>query len=214
MGHDNTQPPGFDPEEKDSDQVEQWQSNPADKNSRSEPIHPNRMDNHRRVDEAGDAGVQPDTALEGEIYDEVQRGVEHGVEQALVQMVSHSGPIPPAAEFAAYEAILTGAADRILAMAEKSSAAAAEATSADAAATRAAATSILEDGAAVKRGQYIYAVITLVCLVLAVILILFGHPIPAAVSGVAGIVSGFGVLITPVNKDRWRPQPPQSTSEK
>lgn len=213
MSHDNPQPSEFDPEEKDSDQVEQWPGDSADQNSRSEPLRKGRMGSDRRVDKPGNAGVQPENAIEGEIYDEVQRGVEHGVEQALVQMVSHSGPLPPASEFAAYEAVLSGAADRILAMAEKSSEAAAEATSADAAATRAAASSILEDGAAVKRGQYIYACITIVCLVLAVILVIFGHPIPAAVSGVAGIVSGFGVLITPVNKDRWRPQLLQSPSE-
>lgn len=120
-------------------------------------------------------------------------------------MISHSGPLPPASEFAAYESVLSGAADQILAMAEKSTAAAAEATQADAAATRAAAASISEDGVAVKRGQYIYAGRTLMCFVSAVILVIFEHPIPVAISGVAGIASGFGVLITPVNKDRWRP---------
>lgn len=44
-----------------------------------------------------------------------------GQEEAslVVRTAAYSGPLPPASEFARYESVLPGAADRILAMAEK-----------------------------------------------------------------------------------------------
>lgn len=211
MSHDNSQPSEFTPDEASSRQVEQWQSDPENKDSRSEHSSHSGMGRHRESDQGGHGGVQPDEAVEGEVMDD---SIQREIQEAVFQMVSHSGPLPPASEFAAYENVLKGSADRILAMAELSADAAAEATKADAAATRAAADSILEDGKAVKRGQIIFAVISILLIIAAIVLAFMGQPTTAYVTGGAGIVVGLAALITPVNKERWRPQAPSNNSPK
>lgn len=214
MAHDDTQPQESHREEEDPDQVERRENDPLHEDSRSGPFSPDRVGHDRRSDDQGAEELQPDTALEGEIYEEVKRGANDGVGQALMEVFTHSGPLPPSSEFRAYEDILPGAADRIMSMAEESSSAAAEATKADAEATRAAAKSVLEDAATVKRGQYLFTFLALAFLITAVIFVLLGHPIAAILSGLAGVISGVGIVITPVNKDRWKPSfPPPSNTE-
>lgn len=127
-------------------------------------------------------------------------------------MATHrSGPLPESSEYRGYEDVLEGSAERILAMAEISAKAAAdathanaEATRANAEATRAAAGSVREDANTVKRGQYLYAGLTVLCLVLGTVLVVAGHAGLAAVPYVGSILTGIGIVVRPVNTDRWR----------
>lgn len=98
-------------------------------------------------------------------------------------------------------------------MAEKSTEAAREATLADAEATRAGAASVLEDSKAVKRGQYIFAGLTILLILTVIIFVITGHPTPALVAGIAGFITGLGAMITPVNQERWRPVTTTSDNE-
>lgn len=93
-----------------------------------------------------------------------------------------------------------------MSMAERAADAAAEATLADAAATRAAAESITEDGRAVKRGQWLFWGLAVALIVLAGILALNGDAWSAGVAALLSMISGFGLLIRPINTERWRPE--------
>lgn len=130
----------------------------------------------------------------------------HATFGLLSTRISRSGPLPEVSEFEGYEKVLPGSAERIMKMAELSANAAAEATLADAAVTRAAGESITEDGRAVKRGQTWFGVLGLALITLAGILAVQGIGGPAALVALLGVMSGFGVLIRPVNNDRWKPE--------
>lgn len=143
--------------------------------------------------------------LDAELIEEVTHQVTHEM------MAMRSGPLPESAEYEGYERVLEGSADRILSMAELSAAAAAEATRANAYATRAAADSVTEDGATVKRGQIIFAVLTLAFLICSLLALALGHPIAAAFPFAASIAAGFKVVVTPINGDRWKPERKEAT---
>lgn len=138
-----------------------------------------------------------------------------------VMSVSRSGPLPPVEEFRGYEGVVEGAADRILRMAELSAEAAADATSANAEATRAeaeatlaGADSVRQDSNSVRRGQIIFAVLSGICIVASAVLAVVGTGAISIAPLIAGVISGLGVLIRPVNTDRWRASGVAQTSEK
>lgn len=142
-------------------------------------------------------------------HDAIVQAVEEGIGtelQTISASISRSGPLPDVAEFKGYEAVLPGAAERIMAMAELNAQVAAEMTRADAAATLAAANSVTEDGKAVKRGQTWFGVLSLLLIGIAALLALNGADTSAAVVAIVGMLSGFGILIRPVNGQRWRPK--------
>ncbi len=128
-----------------------------------------------------------------------------------VLSVTRSGPLPTVDEFRGYDGVVDGAADRILRMAELSAEAAADATSANAEATRAeaqatlaGADSVRQDSDSVKRGQIIFAILSVVCIIASTVLGVAGMGAASIAPLVAGVISGFGVLIRPVNPSRWR----------
>lgn len=59
-------------------------------------------------------------------------------------------------------------------------------------------------GLLIKRGQYIYAGLTVLCLVLGTVLATTGQPTLALVPFIAGIGAGIGVVVKPVSSDKWR----------
>lgn len=89
--------------------------------------------------------------------------------------IAHQGPLPMATEFAAYEKVLPGSADRIITMAEKSL----ESEIADMRAERRADLFALVSGRA-----FLYLLLGV-----SVFLIIAGHPIAALLAGLAPIVS-------------------------
>lgn len=179
---------------------------PEDPDHRSNHDHPNGMGDDRKRTARSDGQLQPDEAVTAEFIDEL---VDERVDKQfglLSARVSRSGPLPEVSEFAGYENVLPGAAERIMSMAELAAKAAAEATLADAAATRAAADSITEDGRAVKRGQTWFGTLAVILIALAGLLAFYGNAWSAAATAGLGMISGFGVLIRPVNTERWKPE--------
>lgn len=175
---------------------------PEDPDHRPDDDHADGVDVDGQRTARGDGQLQPDEALTAEFIDD---RVDERVE-ILSARVSRSGPLPESTEFAGYENVLPGAAERIMAMAEQAANAAAEATMADAAATKAAAESITEDGRAVKRGQTWFGVLAILLIALAAGLAISGNTAVAALATLLAVASGFGVLIRPVNTERWKPE--------
>ena len=62
---------------------------------------------------------KPATADSGEILEQIQKLPPGQKQRAIRDVVSYEGPLPPSKELKGYEDVLPGAADRILAMAEK-----------------------------------------------------------------------------------------------
>lgn len=161
------------------------------------------MEHHRTGSPEGD-GSAP---LDAEFVDsETGEPIRHGI-----VAVSRSGPLPTVSEFRGYEEVVPGAAERILQLAELSTRAAANATAANAEATRAeadasraGAESVRQDAVAIKRGQYIFAGLFGVCVVVAFILALTGNSAIAVAPLVLAGITGCGILVRPVNPSRWR----------
>jgi len=96
------------------------------------------------------------------------------------QKISYSGPLPPATEFAQYEQILNGAAQRILTLAEK----------------EAEHRHIAEDKLlnSLERGQLFAFILIVLSLVVMIIGIVFNVPlatIPPAIVALSGLASAF-----------------------
>lgn len=122
--------------------LEERARDPTDQDPQSSRDGRQGLEANGNIDPEGDGRSSANDLIDGELLDEVADRVTENT----MAVYSYSGPLPPSSEFASYEKVLPGAADRILFMAEESARAAAEATKADAAATRAAAESVAEDG--------------------------------------------------------------------
>ncbi|MDD2745159.1 MAG: DUF2335 domain-containing protein [Candidatus Gracilibacteria bacterium] len=101
--------------------------------------------------------------------------------RSIERTTTYSGPIPPASEFEKYELVLSGAADRILAMTEKQSAHRIELERA-----------VIMGGQKMQfRGWLSASIITITCILGGIFLIYKGKDI----TGFATIISALGGLI-------------------
>lgn len=76
---------------------------------------PKKASKVAKVSEKVDSDI---SGLVGEIVNDLPEGTSPEVIQKITQAISYSGPIPPSSEFARYEEVLPGAADRIMSLAE------------------------------------------------------------------------------------------------
>lgn len=108
--------------------------------------------------------------------------------QVLAQVaISHQGPLPLASEFAAYERVLPGSADRIIAMAEASLEAEISAAKID---------QVGELISLISGRLFLYALLGV-----AVYLLVSGRPVGALLAGLAPIVSAiYGTIRQSDNK--------------
>jgi len=123
------------------------------------------------------------------------------------QMVSYEGPLPPSAEFGRYEEILPGAAERILAMAEREQEARLTAQQA-----------VIDREYRLRQHGQMYAlIITVAFLCLAGVLIQKGHYVSAVtilgmIAAIAGIfVSGKAEKAANAPKQTEESPPPPTT---
>lgn len=168
---------------------------------RSDGERPESMGPDRQVPPRSDGQLQHGEALDAEFADEVSARVTHD----LVG-ITRSAPLPEPRELAQYEQIQPGLANRMVQMAEGSADAANTATKSNAEVNNAIASSIREDGKSVQRGQWMFTVLAVLFLAAAVTLALIGNTAFAITMGILGFLSGFGVLVRPVNNSRWRPE--------
>ncbi|WP_081195373.1 DUF2335 domain-containing protein [Halomonas sp. BC1] len=122
----------------------------------------------------------------------------------IAQQLTYSGPLPPSAEMEKYERISPGAADRILAMAEKEQAHRHEQEEKENAVnSRIAESNIRSQDASIseiKRGQWMAYSLGLIFLGITVMLGLSGHEVAASTLGLGGVAAVATVFIKVRNK--------------
>lgn len=173
------------------------QDHPQDTTNGAGRGHLSRVEDDGRFPAEGDGPVPDDR--------DVTRFLE-AHPSLQVAAYTHSGPLPDVREYAGYEQVLPGAAERILRMAEESNTAVAHAMHADARATEAAAESVREDGRAIRRGQYIFGGLSMLLIVAVIVMSVLGSGWAAAVVALCGMVTAYGVIVRPINPHRWRPK--------
>lgn len=84
------------------------------------------VEGEAEAEKLADASTVEPSPPKQEIIERLERYIQPGREneaarvvQSMLVQQSHSGPLPPAREFRIYESVLPGAADRIIAMAER-----------------------------------------------------------------------------------------------
>jgi len=127
---------------------------------------------------------------------------EEGIVNMLVQTVLRAGPLPPPQDLAAYEEVLPGAADRILAMAEK------EQDRRLARADRQVDADIRDSG----RGVVCAFVLGMTCIVGGLIALIMGVTAGAYIS-LAGMAPLVGTFIYGTRRKAQRPQPQPRASQ-
>jgi uncharacterized membrane protein len=123
----------------------------------------------------------------GEIVDATAlvKGVEEHVDRRVLQIVSHTGPMPPPEQLREYESVLPGLADRIVQMAEREQ-------NQRHAMQRA---TILGSQEITKRGQQYGLAVAVIVLVVAMILVLTGHDKAGMVLASVDLVSLVAVFV-------------------
>lgn len=135
-----------------------------------------RLDENGGLDQVGDG-------VDGEIVEpEVQRAAERAVNTVVRQQLSYRGPIPPASELKAYDAVLPGAAERILHMAEKALDSQVDVDT----------TLARGDVESARRGQWQSTVVVLVCVGAALTAAILGYPWPVVAVFMAPGIFEFG----------------------
>lgn len=118
---------------------------------------------------------------------------EEGYPLAVVeQLVStaHAGPLPAVEDFAGYEQVLPGSAERLLSMAEKSLDTYHRGADADAQVQYAVARSIDNRGTIDRRQQLLYAIVLVITLLATLTFAWYEKPIPTLLSLVILVVGG------------------------
>lgn len=181
--------------------------NPNSSNNIDEP----RLDSDRQFDDSGDVGRpsglshpddndELDTAHLAEAVEDLGPKLAKSFTQS-VQIEARQGwsaPMPRPADLAAYESTLPGAADRILAMAEKAldSQIATDATLSEG------------DVSAITRGQWLFAVVACVSLVLGfTALILDVNPWASAAIASPAVLQFAGALVRNVREPNTTKHP-------
>ncbi len=105
---------------------------------------------------------------------EVLDRLPEDLREIYIEAISFKGPVPPPSMFAAYEKVLTGSADHLLTLTENEQHNRFE---------------------LIKRAQIFSSISSLVSIIGAVIIAIFGPPIVAGLLGSAGLVAGIASLI-------------------
>ena len=188
------------PEEASSDcSIERRSSGSFGSGSRPDGERGEGMVADRQIASNSDGQLSQDDVLEAELVEQVREQVVH-----QLMSVTRIAPLPEPRELQEYENIESGLANRIVAMAENAAEAANVATRSNAAVNNAIADSIREDGRSVARGQWIFTVLAISFLAVAVCMVFFDKTSFATGMGILGFLSLCGVLVRPVNASRWR----------
>ncbi|MDO4762114.1 MAG: hypothetical protein Q4A31_09370 [Corynebacterium sp.] len=133
-------------------------------------------------------GLDLESTVDGEILPSESMGE---LSRAIAYSAQYSGPLPSSSEFAGYEQVLIGAADRILKMAETSISVQETAVQADADVTHAVADGIRASTKRDNRQQIFSFFITFSVLVITVIFVIFGFEVPAIFAFCVFLASGY-----------------------
>ena len=179
--------------------VERRQDRSRSSDSQSSRELRKRLGSDREISSRGDRQLQDhDDELTNPETVEIDR-----LQRSGQISVTRIAPLPTPAELKGYDDISPGLANRIVRMAEESSDAAASATRSDAEVNNAIADSIRSEAASLKRGQWIFAALTILFLIASVFLEVLDRTPFATGIGVLGFLSLVGIILRPVSAPRW-----------